>query len=246
VAKVGTSVEPSPRHELSRIGVCVALLLTALFTQLLREWIGMEGVAVRESLLRNPRLDGNVQQTHRMMLGWTKVAMGMAVLTAVLWLVWQFQAHRQLRWLNPRARFGPWAAMLAWAIPVVNLLGPFAAHEELMLRSDPEEGANGRQRRLGPAAFVLLWWLLFAATVAIVVAAFVAAPIAAGTVHDWVHRDRTLARSLWIIIGTAGVAAIMVFWIDVRLSRKQGRAESGYRQSFWVKEGTGASSDPSG
>jgi hypothetical protein len=39
--------------------------------------------------------------------------------------------------LNPQARVRPWAAMLTWAIPVVNLIGPFAAHEELMLRSDP-------------------------------------------------------------------------------------------------------------
>jgi hypothetical protein len=84
------------------------------------------------------------------------------------------------------------------------------------------------------------------ASVAVVVAAFVAPPIAADTVHSWVHRDQTLARGLWIVIGTAGVAAIMVFWIDVRLSRRQGRAESGYRQSLWVKENTGAPADPNG
>jgi hypothetical protein len=246
VATIGTSDEPSPRHEVWRIGLCVALLVTGLFTQLLREWVATEGVAVRESLLRNPRLDGFVIQSHRNMLGWTRVAIGMAVVTAVIWLVWQFQAHRQLRWLNPRARVRPWPAMLAWAIPVVNLIGPLAAHEELMLRSDPEEGGDGNGQRWWPAAFVLFWWLLFLATAAVVVAAFVAPPIAADTVHSWVHRDQTLARGLWIVIGTAGVAAIMVFWIDVRLSRRQGRAESGYRQSLWVKENTGAPVDPNG
>jgi len=245
VAKPATPAEPPTRHEPWRISLCVALVVTSVFTQLLREWVGREGVAVRESDYRNPAFDGFVLATHRSVLGWTKAVFVVVAITALIWLVWQYQAHRELRMLAPRARFSPATAMVAWVIPVVNLLAPCGAHEELMLRGDPEEGAAGAGRRIWPASFVVLWWLLFLASVAIVVAAMVAPPIDAGTRLGWVHGDRMLARAMWIPIAGALIGALMVFWIDVRLSRKRGRAESGYRQGIWVKENMGASAEGS-
>jgi Domain of unknown function (DUF4328) len=74
----------------------------------------------------------------------------------VVWLIWQYSAHRRLRRAGVAdLRFTPGWGVGWWFVPIANLFKPYQAVKELWMASDPAPmvGADGPSR---PA--ILPWW----------------------------------------------------------------------------------------
>src|SRR5437667_12701875 len=80
------------------------------------------------------------------------------VLTAVVWLIWQYRAHANLRAIGAQdLRFSPLKGVASWFVPVGNLVLPYLAVGQLWKGSHPEAGvADWTARRRTPR--VALWW----------------------------------------------------------------------------------------
>ena len=88
---------------------------------------------------------------------------------------------------------------------------------------------------LWPVAVVAVWWLLFAASLAVVVSALVSPPIAEGTRLGWAHADHVLTQRLWAVMAAGVAGVLMLISIDVRLARKEQRTKSNHQESLWVR-----------
>ena len=100
--------------------------------------------------------------------------------SAILWLIWQYRAHANLRTIEPeRARFHPAVAVAVWPIPVLNAPLSLLAIRELWRVGDPDieplvAGERGRRRWTSP--LVWAWWVTFFTTVGLAVTGFLQAP----------------------------------------------------------------------
>jgi Domain of unknown function (DUF4328) len=74
----------------------------------------------------------------------------------VLFLVWIYQAARNVRALGFEGTMSPGMCVASFFIPVASLYLPYKAMFEIAATSDPE--AEGRA-----PMFVIVWWLLFLA-----------------------------------------------------------------------------------
>ena len=72
----------------------------------------------------------------------------------VLW--WIYRSHRHLQVLTPPPAFSPSGAILWYFVPVMNLVKPFEAMQELAQHSN-----SGGGNTLRPSFLVGLWWLLW-------------------------------------------------------------------------------------
>src|SRR5438876_11746207 len=140
------------RLDVWTVVVGISLLITCVFVQLLREWVGDESIAVRQSGLF-PKADPGVRAAHHHVVTFTRATLVVATITALLWLAWQYQAHRALRAIRPqRPRFGPISGLVSWILPIL----PLFVYAELLVDSDPEE-RPGARRILGPLILVATW-----------------------------------------------------------------------------------------
>lgn len=71
----------------------------------------------------------------------------------VLW--WIYRSHQRLQTLSPAPAFSPLSAVLWYFVPVMNLIKPFEAMQELVQYS------NREGKVLKPSFLVGLWWLLW-------------------------------------------------------------------------------------
>ena len=71
----------------------------------------------------------------------------------VLW--WIYHSHQRLQALSPAPAFSPLSAVLWYFVPVMNLIKPFEAMQELVQHSNREGTV------LKPSFLVGLWWLLW-------------------------------------------------------------------------------------
>ena len=132
-------------------------------------------------------------------------------------------------------RFSPWFGILAWAIPVANVVLPPIVHGELLLRSNPEEGAGGRPRRW-PLTLVVVWWGLLVTAMVFIVRAVVFFPSGPGTDFRHNHHRDHLLKTGGLFLLLAGIAAVaMITWISVRLSRREMRVKSLGRSQVWMR-----------
>ena len=166
-------------------------------------------------------------------VSWT---IALAVVAIVAWLVWQYDAASVARRLSARPlRFSPWFGILAWAIPVANVVLPPIVHGELLLRSNPEEGAGGRPRRW-PLTLVVVWWGLLVTAMVFIVRAVVFFPSGPGTDFRHNHHRDHLLKTGGLFLLLAGIAAVaMITWISVRLSRREMRVKSLGRSQVWMR-----------
>jgi hypothetical protein len=163
---------------------------------------------------------------HPRLTGLTTVAVPILVSTAVLWVIWQYQAHR---WLRARyrtgLRFGPSAAVVSWAVPLANVALPPLAMDELLRASAPE-----RPGRVLSNVLVSVWWLLWLSACALFVLGMANA-FGLRSVDDFIIRDRYFLASALIGIGAAG----MGIWIIHEIGERQAETENRDPLRSWTE-----------
>jgi hypothetical protein len=149
-----------------------------------------------------------------------------ALPTIVLWLMWQFRAHTNLKALGAAdLKYKPGWVVGWWFIPFANLVVPYRTMRELYKASDPDAGSVEWQARQTPPT-LLLWWLAWVGRIVLVLIAASVAPDRFSSAHRFVLRDRYLLASDVITIAAAGLAIILVRQIDARQQAKFRRLAS--------------------
>jgi hypothetical protein len=81
--------------------------------------------------------------------------------TVVVWLLWQYRAHANLRAMGAgNLRFTPGWVVGWWFIPFANFVFPYRTVRELVKASDPTSGVADWAARRTPA-MIGLWWAAF-------------------------------------------------------------------------------------
>lgn len=151
-------------------------------------------------------------------IGWGLAIVGVAL--GLLWAVWQYQAHDNLRALRVgRPRFAPVAGVLAWLIPVANLVVPVLAVRELWRVGDPDVTGPDGIRRTGP--LVWIWWLLLLAGIGLALRGFSLVPKTVATPEQLISRNHWLIAASLVGIPSAVVSIVLVNRITARLLLKE-------------------------
>ena len=147
--------EPIPASGLARatmglLGVGVVLDLAGIASSWMQYGL-LDRLGAGETFPQEV-LDAN--DNREQLLGFAQV--GMALLTATVFLVWMHRAYKNLETFGERRlTFTPSAAVWAWFIPFANLVRPFRAMTELWRRSG---GAADEGLAAGAPAFMQAWW----------------------------------------------------------------------------------------
>ena len=143
-----------------------------------------------------------------------------ALPTIVLWLMWQFRAHTNLKALGAAdLRYKPGWVVGWWFIPFANFVVPYRTMRELYKASDPDSGSVEWQARQSPPT-LLLWWFAWLGRIVLVLIAASVAPDTFESAHKFVVRDQYLLAGDVITIAAAGLAIIVVRRIDARQQAK--------------------------
>jgi Domain of unknown function (DUF4328) len=87
----------------------------------------------------------------------TALAMAVAIVAGVAWVLWQHRAHVNLRSLGRGPwRFRPVWSVIGWLLPVANLVLPPLVMEELA--QSAVLGRSGSPFDRSARAFVIVWW----------------------------------------------------------------------------------------
>jgi hypothetical protein len=141
----------------------------------------------------------------------------------VMWCLWQFRAHANLRPLGAgNLKFSPGWVVGWWFIPVMNLAMPYLTMRELHKASDPESGAIDWPTK--PTAAVLpVWWLAWVAGYVLFGVASAVAPRTNPTVSQLITRENVAIAADVFRIAAAPLAILVVRGIDSRQEKKRAR-----------------------
>jgi hypothetical protein len=180
-----------------------------------------------------------IHKNHGRLLFVSRAAVVLGVASAILWLFWQFRSQSNVRALGaPGMRFRPTFTVLAWMVPVANLVLPPLAVRELWRASDPDV-APGEWRRTRTSPVIWLWWLAFLA--GLVLLAFAYGRIVGvhrPSVEALMSRDR-------FVRGAAGVGIVAsllgVVLVEATNARVFGKMEAMTARSWeaWRRRGGG-------
>src|SRR6266498_1541677 len=143
---------------------------------------------------------------------------------AVLWFVWQYRAHANMRALVPGTRFRPLWGLASWVIPGANrALAPMAMRE--LWRASNPDVEDWRRARTTPLLW--LWWLLILAGLSL--AAFAMLPVTRGSVTspDLFVRDHRAVPAAGLGIVAAVAAALLFGLLQGRMVLKEDRVRLG-------------------
>jgi len=127
---------------------------------------------------------------------------GALTILALIWLVWQYEAHTNRRALGiGDGRFTPWTGIGSWFVPLANA--------DVM-------GLDESERR-PPGGIVWAWWTCVVVSVSLTIAAFVVAALGQQTIDALVHRNVLLLWALVVSIGAVGLGAYIVHPITWRV-----------------------------
>jgi hypothetical protein len=216
------------------IGLVVSMVLTCIFVQFVNDWIDNDLATLDVERAHQPVSDTEIFQNHAHLVMWARVAIILFAISAVLWLVWQYQAHANARALGHRRRsLPPVLGLLAWVVPVANVVLVPLAMGSLFLASDPEHGSPNR----GPRWYVLLvlvWWGLFVAGVWMIGSAVLSTPSSHASFTQLIDRDTRARAGSYFLFVSAAAAAAVVAAIDVRLQAKDARVSFERERRGWT------------
>jgi uncharacterized protein DUF4328 len=198
--------------------IVLGLLAMALFLAFLLESLRGDQLTLSFELGGLPVGDLEIFQNHDRLARDTKILILLGVIVAVLWLVWQYRAHANLRALVRGTRFHPAVGVALWFIPVVNLVGPPLAMRELWRASHPE-----RQdwRKAWTTPLLWLWWLSVLCASGLTWWALAPAWHAHPTTRELFVRDHRAVIAAGIGILTAVTAAVLIVLVNGRINQRE-------------------------
>jgi Domain of unknown function (DUF4328) len=151
----------------------------------------------------------------------------------ILWLVWQYRAHANLRALVPTARFHPAVAVAVWFVPGVNLIAPPLALMELTWAGVPREEG---WRSWWITLLVAGWWLAVVSTGLLAVWSFVPGFRDEATLSQLFERDHRAVIASGIAIITTLLTGLVIVILDSRIAQREDRLSLG-TWSGWSRRG---------
>lgn len=140
------------------------------------------------------------------------VADGVLLVTAIVWLVWQHRAQKNLEGLGAtRLRFTPGWAVGWWFVPLANLLKPFQTMRELWKASGDPYGWQTRTT----SPLLGWWWGLYLGAQALIVI-FAGVRDEAASDADLLAADWWAIAALAVRIAAATVAALLLWAVVTR------------------------------
>jgi hypothetical protein len=210
----------------------LCLFAMALFFGFLLESLRGDQLTLSFELGGLPVGDLEVFANHDRLVRDVKILLLLGAIVAVLWLVWQYRAHANLRVLVPGTRFRPVVGVALWLIPVVNLVGPPLAIRELWRASHPE-----RQdwRKAWTTPVLWLWWLSVLCAVGLAWWALAPAWHAHPTRQDLFVRDHRAVIATGIAILSAVLAAILIVLVQGRVTQREDLVRGDGKWRDWAE-----------
>ena len=214
-----------------RSGHALALWLTGLFGAIVVMSFVLMGF--RFGRIHSLRTLTDLLESRNRVIGAAGVLDILALVTGVLWLVWQHRAQSNLRALGAAdLRFTPGWAVGWWLIPVANFAMPYLTTRELLKASDPTAGAVDWKTR--PTGSLLpLWWAAWLGRAALTGIALSIAGQSSSDVDRLVRQQSFGIAADLATIAAAILALLVVRRVDRRQRARHGR-QTGYAASFGV------------
>jgi hypothetical protein len=206
------------------ITIVLLLLLVGLVFAFLIESLRADQYTLSFVTGNLPVSDTEVLANHQRLVRDCSLLVILSLAVAVLWLVWQYRTHANLRAFVPGTRFGPWLGLASWLIPGANLfLAPLAMRE--LWRAGNPDVEDWRRSRTTPLLW--LWWLLMMAGLSLGVWALLPTFGDHVTPADLDIRDHrgVIAGGLGIVAAVA--AALLFALLQGRLVLKEDRVRLG-------------------
>jgi hypothetical protein len=154
------------------------------------------------------------------------VIVGLVTLAlVVMWLLWQYRAHGNLRLLGVgNLRYSPGWVVGFWLIPFTLPVLPYLTMRELWQASEPGSGATD-WKMVRTTGLLPLWWAGFLARIGLSTAA---AAIGAenGTLDEVVTASALYLALSLVSAVTAVLAILLVRRIDARMAAKHARVSA--------------------
>jgi hypothetical protein len=174
-----------------------------------------------------PISDLEIAINHARMTGIGRTSAVLVAAGGVLWLIWQYQAHANVRALEPGAsRFTPLTGVVAWLVPVANLVLPLLAIREIWRVADPyvdPAGSGERRPRRWTSGWVWAWWVTFLTAAGLAATGLAQAPRTNASPEQLIARDHWLIPACLVGMAAAVLAIVLVHRIVGRLQRKESR-----------------------
>jgi hypothetical protein len=214
------------------LAIVLCLFAMALFLGFLIESLRADQVTLSFELGGLPVGDIEVSQNHGRLVRDSTILVVLGTIVVILWLVWQYRAHGNLRVLVPGTRFNRIVGVALWFVPVVNLVGPLLAMRELWRASDPE---REDWRKTWTTPVLWLWWLLVLSAVALAWWALAPAWHDNPTPRDLFVRDHRAVIASGVGILTALSAAVVIVLVQARVTLREDLVLSEGKWRRWAE-----------
>jgi hypothetical protein len=212
--------------------IALCLLAITLILGFLIESLRADQLTLSFQLSGLPIGDQEVIDNHGRLVRDTSLMLVLIVVVVMLWLLWQYRAHANLRVAVPGTRFHPVVAVALWFIPVVNLVGPPLAIRELWRASHPE---RPDWRKTWTTPLLWLWWGLVLSSAALTWWALEPAWQAHPTIEQLYVRDHRAVIAGGVSMLTALAAAALIVVVNGRVSFREDQAVSGRDWRAWAE-----------
>jgi hypothetical protein len=212
--------------------IVLCLLAITLFLVFLIESLRGDQLTLSFRISGLPVGDFEITDNHGRLVRDTTVIVILGAVVAMLWLLWQYRAHANLRAIVPGTRYHPLLAVALWFVPGVNLIGPLLAVRELWRASHPER-ADWRSTWTTPLLW--LWWGLVLSSAALGWWALSPVWHANPTLQELYVRDHraVIAGGVGMLAALTSAAVIAV--VNRRVSQREDLAALGKDWRGWVE-----------
>jgi hypothetical protein len=212
--------------------IVLCLFAMALFFGFLLESLREDQLTLSFELAGLPVGDLEVLANHDRLVRDIRFLALLGAIVFILWLIWQYRAHANIRVLVPGTRFHPVVGVALWFIPVVNLVGPPLAIRELWRASNPD---REDWRKAWTTPVLWLWWLSMLCAAGL--AWWALAPVwhAHPTKQDLFVRDHRAVIAAGVAIPSAVLAAVLIVLVHGRVTQREGLVREEGKWRGWAE-----------
>jgi hypothetical protein len=219
-AREPTDPERLPFERTRRLvpAMVICLLAVALFLGFLIESLRADQLTLSFEIAGLPVGDTEITHNHGRLIRDCTILTLLATAIALMWLIWQYRAHANLKVLAPGTRFHPVVGAALWFVPGVNLVGPPLAMREIWRASDLD---HEDWRRSWTTPLLWVWWLLLLTALALGWWALAAASHDQPTLQQLALRDRRGVIAGGVGILAAVLTAVLIVVFNMRLTSRE-------------------------